>query len=502
MELFGADDLRFAWSWTTVVTFFLAAAYAFDFGSKAYRDYALRSFGSPAKLIPFLAPFGIDIGLYSLYRFFTDTYFELMTRWLESSPGRTIEIRMFSQGLICTDEPDNIKAIMSTKWSSFGKGEVTRRIWANMIGQRQIFAIDGDYWHKAKELLRPHIGSSRPDDLIRTERHVEQLFKRLSGSEAVEVYDLIDRFQLDVTTDIFFGESANSLSSTPPFRSAMDKLLPINTARMIFGEKAFYLPDTLLAPAALRALKDYTDSITDRAYARDLSKKRPEDYTLLDDLVSQKKSYEEIKEALMSVMLGGKDPSSILITWVILMMGTHPHVMMKMQAEVNEVCGTKPPTASQLKEMTYVRHVINETFRLYHPLGLNVRVALNDVTLPTGGGRSGREPLAIAKGSSIIYSLMGMQRRKDIFGEDAGEFRPERWEEKSIHRWHFIPYNHGPRMCMGRNFGQQQVEYVLARICQRFQDIRIPKGQRQQQIRVELNCKMAHPCMCEFVQKQ
>lgn len=36
---------------------------------------------------------------------------------------------------------------------------------------------------------------------------------------------------------------------------------------------------------------------------------------------------------------------------------------------------------------------------------------------------------------------MGMQRRKDIYGEDAEIFRPERWEESNINRWHFIPYN-------------------------------------------------------------
>lgn len=34
-----------------------------------------------------------------------------------------------------------------------------------------------------------------------------------------------------------------------------------------------------------------------------------------------------------------------------------------------------------------------------------------------------------------------MQRRKDIWGEDATVFRPERWEGANVDRWHFIPYN-------------------------------------------------------------
>ncbi|XWW92938.1 hypothetical protein V2A60_000866 [Cordyceps javanica] len=325
------------WSWSAVAAAILLAFYVYDFGGKFYRDYRLRKIGSPAKLIPFLAPLGLDVGIYSLYRFFTNTYFELVSGWLNASPGRTVEMRMFAQGLVFTDEPANIKAIMSTEWSSFGKGEVTRRIWANMIGQRQIFAIDGEHWHKAKALLRPHIGHARPDDLITTERHVQRLFKRFSCGEALEVYDWVDRFQLDVTTDVFFGESADSIISEPPFRAAMDVLLPINTARMLFGTKAFYVPDTLVAAGTLKTLREYTDAVTDRAYARDLSKKKPEEYNLLDDLVSQKKSYHDIKEALMSVMLGGKDPSSILITWAIYLMGKNPEVMKKMQAEVAKV---------------------------------------------------------------------------------------------------------------------------------------------------------------------
>jgi hypothetical protein len=47
----------------------------------------------------------------------------------------------------------------------------------------------------------------------------------------------------------------------------------------------------LLAPKALRDLNAYTTAVIDRAYSRDLSKKTPEDYSLMDDLVSQKKSY-------------------------------------------------------------------------------------------------------------------------------------------------------------------------------------------------------------------
>ncbi|KAL8968767.1 MAG: hypothetical protein Q9197_004701 [Variospora fuerteventurae] len=320
-----SQEMTPAWTWAASISLLMAATFLFDFGAKSYRDRRLRKFGSPPVVVPFIAPLGLDVGIQSVWRLFRHTFFELMTGWLEAAPGRTVEVRMFAQGLIMTDEPANIKAIMSTEYNSFAKGEVTRKIWGNMIGDTQIFTIDGEAWHKSKEILRPHIGKLRPDDLEITEKHVRRLFDRFDISKPVEVYDLIDCVQLDVTTDVFFGESANSLTTKPPFRAPMDVLLPLNTARMLFGTKALYVPDTLLAPKALRDLNGYTNAITDRAYQRDLSKKAPEDYNMLDDLVSQKRTYKP------------QDPSAILITWAIFLMGKHPNIMKKMQAEVSRV---------------------------------------------------------------------------------------------------------------------------------------------------------------------
>ncbi|KAI0878312.1 cytochrome P450 [Hypoxylon argillaceum] len=463
------------WAYGCYGALMLTVLYALDFGARLRRDYRLRSFGSPPLRVPSKAPLGIDLALYSLFRFFRYTFFELVCSWLDAAPGRTVELRMFGTGLIFTDAPENIKDIMLTRWLSFGRGEVTRRIWGDMLGDSQIFVVDGDLWHQSKERIKSHVGKLRTDDLEITEKHARQLFARLSTDAPVELYDLIDRYQLDVVTDVFFGESANSLTSEPPFRAPMDTLHPINTARMLFG---------YLAPKVLRELDAYTTGVADRAFARG------------------KKSYKDLKDSMISIMLGGKDPSAILITWAIYLIAKNPQVLKQMKEQVFSVCGENLPTASDLKELTHIRHVINETFRLYHPLGLNVRMALEDATLSTGGGKTGQEPLAVPKDTTIIYSLGGMQRRKDIWGDEALVWRPSRWEGAEVDRWHFIPYNHGPRHCLGRFFGQQQMEYILARVCQEYEDIQVPADQPEQRIRVELNLKMARPCMCKFVSRK
>lgn len=67
--------------------------------------------------------------------------------------------------------------------------------------------------------------------------------------------------------------------------------------------------------------------------------------------------------------------------------------------------------------------------RLYPIVPTSSRVAIRDTVLPRGGGPDERSPTMVKKGTLVQYSSYGLHRRKDIYGEDADEFRPERWEK-------------------------------------------------------------------------
>ena len=71
--------------------------------------------------------------------------------------------------------------------------------------------------------------------------------------------------------------------------------------------------------------------------------------------------------------------------------------------------------------------------------------------LPLGGGPDGKDPLFVHKGTLVAYNLWAMHRRKDYFGEDVEVFRPERWETLRP-GWEYLPFNGGPRICLGREF--------------------------------------------------
>ena len=64
-----------------------------------------------------------------------------------------------------------------------------------------------------------------------------------------------------------------------------------------------------------------------------------------------------------------------------------------------------------------------------------------------------------------------MHRRPDLYGMDAELFRPERWDEKMpLHddpvnsKWGFLPFNGGPRTCLGLDFGLTEAAYTIVRL--------------------------------------
>ena len=53
--------------------------------------------------------------------------------------------------------------------------------------------------------------------------------------------------------------------------------------------------------------------------------------------------------------------------------------------------------------------------------------------------------MLVKAGQQIIYNVYVMHRRKDIYGEDADEFKPERWTDLRS-GWGYLPFNGGPRI--------------------------------------------------------
>lgn len=65
----------------------------------------------------------------------------------------------------------------------------------------------------------------------------------------------------------------------------------------------------------------------------------------------------------------------------------------------------------------------------------------------------------VKNGTYVLYSVWALHRRKDIYGADAEEFKPERWDGLRP-GWGYLPFNGGARICLGRTFGGSSSQFL------------------------------------------
>ena len=192
--------------------------------------------------------------------------------------------------------------------------------------------------------------------------------------------------------------------------------------------------------------------------------KSDKDFTFLHNIARFTRDPKVIRDQLMAVLIAGRDTTAATLSWTIYELANYPDVYKKLRNEVLAIVGTsKTPTYEDLKDMTYLTHTLNETLRLYPAVPYNLRAALEDTTLP---GEPGQPDIAVLKGDVVVYSALSMQRRKDLYPEpsekfaDPAIFSPDRWSHWTPKAWHYLPFNGGPRICVGQNFAMTEMAFT------------------------------------------
>ena len=64
-----------------------------------------------------------------------------------------------------------------------------------------------------------------------------------------------------------------------------------------------------------------------------------------------------------------------------------------------------------------------------------------------------------------------MHRTASVFGPEPERFRPHRWDGLRP-GWSFLPFNGGPRICLGQRFALLEASYLTARLVQQWEEVR------------------------------
>ena len=198
----------------------------------------------------------------------------------------------------------------------------------------------------------------------------------------------------------------------------------------------------------------------------------PSKYTFLEAISRESQNPTDLCNHILSFLVAGRDSTANLLSWLFVLLARNPTVFSKLRAaiETSFRSGDEKPDFATLKSCRYLQYVLFETLRLYPSIPVNNRVALRDTVLPTGGGPNGKRPLAVRKGQVCLFFAYGLQRRVDVWGPDAAEFKPERWEGRKMD-WSYIPFSGGPRVCLGQQYALTEVGYLVVRMLQTFEAV-------------------------------
>ncbi|MCL4869147.1 MAG: cytochrome P450 [Anaerolineae bacterium] len=166
-----------------------------------------------------------------------------------------------------------------------------------------------------------------------------------------------------------------------------------------------------------------------------------------------------IRDQLLTMLIAGHDTSTALLAWVLVLLGQHPAILAQVQAEVDKVLGTRPPTADHLAELPLLDQIIKETLRLYPPIHLGNRKAKEELNV--GGYR-------IPQNTRVMLSIY-LSHRHPAHWTAPDRFCPHRFDRETGDKpppLTYIPFGGGPRNCIGAAFAQVEAKIVLARLLQ------------------------------------
>ncbi|KAH7927164.1 cytochrome P450 [Leucogyrophana mollusca] len=424
--------------------------------------------------------------------------------------GCTINLRFLWEDHIVTLEPNHIKTVLATDFNNYVKGEKFQQKAASVLGSG-VFNSDGETWKLHRSMTRPFFTHDRIGHFDIFDRHADESIRlmneRFRSGFAIDFQDLISRFTLDSATEFLFGHCLQTLTAGLPYpynvnKSGRDSSVAESFASAFAGAQHAIAKRNLLGEIwplleiftdrtakHMKIVNAFLDPILKDAIQKHNQMEKLEkdassgEETLLDILLQHTTDFTVLKDEVLNILLAGRDTTASTLTSAVYLLAMHPDVLLRLREEIMTKIGPmRRPTYDDIREMKYLRAVLNETLRLFPPVPFDVRESVKDTTWPSSNPEE--KPYFLPAGTRITYSVLLMHRRTDLWGPDALEFDPGRFIDDRLRKYLtpnpfiFLPFNAGPRICLGQQFAYNEMSFMLIRLLQNFSTITlVPEAQ-------------------------
>ncbi|XP_041013888.1 cytochrome P450 86B1-like [Juglans microcarpa x Juglans regia] len=403
---------------------------------------------------------------------------------------------------IMTADPSNIEYMLKSKLENFPKGKYYRERFSDFLGDG-IFNADDELWKGQRRIATSEMHSrffversfQTMKDLVH--QKLLKVLEKLSESEGrFDLQGVLLRFTFDNICTAAFGTDPGCLAldlPEVPFAKAFEEAAELSMFRFIlppfvwkpmryFGigyekrlKEAIKIVHDFAEKTVARRRNDFIKfgSLNDDHHSDLLSRLVQE--SELDNYKNMHFSDKLLRDFCISLILAGRDTSSVALTWFFWLIQKNPEVESRIVCEINEVLGCRKSyknelddvvfTLEELKSMVYLQAALSESLRLYPSVPIDVKEVIEDDVFPDG--------TVVKKGARVFYWIFSMARMESIWGKDCSEFKPERWIKDgkfvSENQYKYAVFNAGPRLCLGKKFAYMQMKMVAASILFRYE---------------------------------
>jgi cytochrome P450/NADPH-cytochrome P450 reductase len=389
--------------------------------------------------------------------------------------GEAFYLDMFGRRLVFINSQELVNEICDE--NRFEKRvHSSLKVLRELVGDGLFTAYTKEHnWEKAHRLLMPAFGPIAVrgmfDQMLDIADQMFNRIERFGPNETFDVSETMTRLTLDTIALCAFDYRFNSFyrEEMHPFVGAMVGALveaeargrrPPFLSRLFFKRKRQYDDNAAL----MQRVAD--DLIAERKRDPHRANKKDLLATMLDgrdSVTGEGLTDENIRHQLVTFLIAGHETTSGLLSFAVYLLMKNPQALEKIRAEVDSVLGTDMPRVEQLASLKYVEQVLQETLRLWPTApGFALRPKQDTVI----GGR-----FQLTREDTLMVLIPALHRDPAIWGDDAEDFRPERFEieeaaKRPANSWK--PFGNGQRACIGRAFALQEAQLVLAMLIQRF----------------------------------
>jgi len=378
----------------------------------------------------------------------------------ESAYGDVVRVDLGPLETYILTNPEDIERVLVGEHGKFRKPAFQDDALGQLLGDGLLLS-EGDRWRRQRDLANPAFNMSRIADIADTmTNHAEAAVGAWSAGDEVNVELEMARLTVRIIADAMLGVDL----SEKRVRTIQENLEPLG-ARFEPDPFRFVTPDWVPTrenrafESALEALEDVVaEIIAERRGTEGHADADDPPMDLLSILLRAQRrgeqTDEQLRDEVMTMLLAGHDTTALTLTYACYLLAEHPAAEGRVHAELDSVLDGSP-TFADVRELTYLDRVLQETMRLYPPVYTIFREPKVDVKL--GGYR-------VPEGAAIMLPQWAVHRSPQWWAEPE-RFDPDRWaRDRATERPRFahFPFGGGPRHCIGKQFSLLEAKLILA----------------------------------------